>query len=107
MTWFYRDENPFQTEARLKFLNAHDVDVWQETIACPVQFYGSVEGYALYYRSRGNHWHVEIGKDFEYHGEDCHYGWTPPHVTLVQIWQAVKQWRKQVAPDAKSVYNDG
>lgn len=96
---FTIDTNTFQSKERLAFLNRNGVDIWQETIACPVQIYGDVEGYALYYRSRSNHWYVEIGEDFVFTGTDTYYGWTPPHVAMAQIWQAVKAW--QLASKAK------
>lgn len=84
----------FQAQKRNEFLLKNGVDIHQEILACPVVFEGDVDGYYLYYHSRGGFWRVEIGKDFEFHGKDTYYGWTPPHIAYLQIWQAVKEWRK-------------
>ena len=73
---------------------------------CPVQVEGKTqEGYAVYFRARGEHWRFHVApseneimndKEFWYeggYGEEFEAGWMPMHQALLYMIFALKRFR--------------
>lgn len=70
--------------------------------ACPVQGEGTVDGFGVYYRSRGHGWSLEIyvgGEDPWEYGENLYAwpdgGWIDKSESILNIMKAITKFRKE------------
>lgn len=86
---------------RLGFLERKGIRVTLTCLGFPVQFEGTVNGKAYYYRARHGEWRLTVADTLDdaimetkgsqtWEGDDEYYGLRPPQIALLDIWNCLK-----------------